>query len=181
MKFAETSYFFSKYMHLWGWATWRRAWKLYDDSMAAWPAFSKDKLFLNLADTRFFLPEWRYIFNRNKYDGATAESWDYKFMLSCWAHSGFSIIPSISLTSNIGFGANAEHCLNPNDPAANHPTGELQFPLRHPVIIERNKVFDKYEDIWDRGCSWKSYIRLLCQKHPILAKIINIARHIKTM
>ena len=31
------SYYFSKYAHVWGWATWRRAWKFYDEEMKNWP------------------------------------------------------------------------------------------------------------------------------------------------
>ena len=35
------SYYFSAYAHSWGWATWRRAWKLYDAEMTFWPAFKR--------------------------------------------------------------------------------------------------------------------------------------------
>ena len=31
------SYFFSRYNHCWGWASWRRAWQLYDHNMSHWP------------------------------------------------------------------------------------------------------------------------------------------------
>ncbi len=33
------SYFFSRYCHIWGWATWRRAWQSYDVTMKTWPAW----------------------------------------------------------------------------------------------------------------------------------------------
>ncbi len=33
------SYYFSKYTHIWGWASWRRAWKYYDRDLTLWPAF----------------------------------------------------------------------------------------------------------------------------------------------
>lgn len=33
----EHSYYFSHYGHVWGWATWRRAWQKYDNSLAQWP------------------------------------------------------------------------------------------------------------------------------------------------
>lgn len=32
------SYFFSRYTHIWGWASWRRAWQHYDREMAQWPS-----------------------------------------------------------------------------------------------------------------------------------------------
>src|SRR5712691_1210425 len=35
------SYFFSRYYYIWGWATWRRAWQLYDREMTAWPAMRR--------------------------------------------------------------------------------------------------------------------------------------------
>ena len=33
----DGSYYFSKYNHCWGWATWKRAWKLYDGNIEFWP------------------------------------------------------------------------------------------------------------------------------------------------
>jgi hypothetical protein len=33
----EGSYYFSKYNHCWGWATWRRAWRHYRDDLPFWP------------------------------------------------------------------------------------------------------------------------------------------------
>lgn len=31
------SYYFSRYPHIWGWASWRRAWKKYDSQICQWP------------------------------------------------------------------------------------------------------------------------------------------------
>src|ERR1700726_626208 len=33
----DESYYFSRFCHIWGWATWRRAWKLCDHEMKEWP------------------------------------------------------------------------------------------------------------------------------------------------
>ncbi len=32
------SYYFSRFFHCWGWATWRRAWRHYDIDMELWPS-----------------------------------------------------------------------------------------------------------------------------------------------
>ena len=32
----DASYYFSRYVHVWGWATWRRAWDHFDVDMAFW-------------------------------------------------------------------------------------------------------------------------------------------------
>lgn len=34
---SDASYYFSRIPHVWGWATWRRAWNLYDINMTSWP------------------------------------------------------------------------------------------------------------------------------------------------
>jgi len=46
----ENSYYFSKYVHIWGWATWKRAWELYDVNMKEW-AHLKSTLFLYVCQT----------------------------------------------------------------------------------------------------------------------------------
>jgi hypothetical protein len=33
----EASYYFSRYHHCWGWATWKRAWQHFDFEMKLWP------------------------------------------------------------------------------------------------------------------------------------------------
>ena len=38
----EESYYFSRYPHCWGWATWRRAWNKYDHDMSRWKEFRED-------------------------------------------------------------------------------------------------------------------------------------------
>jgi hypothetical protein len=41
-KRGDASYYFSRYNHIWGWASWRRAWQHYDRNMAIWPKFRDD-------------------------------------------------------------------------------------------------------------------------------------------
>jgi hypothetical protein len=38
-KRGEHSYYFSKYLHVWGWATWRRAWDFYQADIDFWPGW----------------------------------------------------------------------------------------------------------------------------------------------
>ena len=39
----KESYYFSKYYAIWGWATWKRAWRLYDKKLSGWPEFKKKR------------------------------------------------------------------------------------------------------------------------------------------
>src|SRR5690606_32538012 len=43
--FGKSSYYFSQYPHIWGWASWRRAWEKYDLEMGSYPEFmAEDKI-----------------------------------------------------------------------------------------------------------------------------------------
>ena len=44
----EGSYYFSKYNHIWGWATWKRAWRFYDVSLNTFPIFVQRKVIKNI-------------------------------------------------------------------------------------------------------------------------------------
>jgi hypothetical protein len=44
---SSDSYYFSRYSHVWGWATWQRAWKFYDVEMKLWPDF-RDRNWLRI-------------------------------------------------------------------------------------------------------------------------------------
>ena len=75
----DTSYTFSEYFSIWGWATWRRAWKQYDKHMTRWPEIKKTKIFGNyiyksgyFALRAIFLSG--YIFGQDKYMGYTMVS-----------------------------------------------------------------------------------------------------------
>ena len=57
-----------------------------------------------------------------------------------------SIIPSINLVTNIGFGAEGTHCLNQNSILANIPQEKISFPLKHPHLVERHLEADEFEE-----------------------------------
>ena len=46
----EDSYYFSRYTHSWGWATWKRAWKYADIEMKTWPKVREQNLLKLILD-----------------------------------------------------------------------------------------------------------------------------------
>ena len=65
----EYSYFFSIYNHCWGWASWRRAWQLYDRDMENWIDLRKSTWLKELSGGRRDFEEyWRDIFDRSLAD-----------------------------------------------------------------------------------------------------------------
>jgi hypothetical protein len=65
-------YYFSRYTHIWGWATWRRAWKLYDHGMRYWPELRDGGWLLDLLGTREAAEYWQAIFDDTYHERNTS-------------------------------------------------------------------------------------------------------------
>ncbi len=136
----NASYYYSIYSHIWGWATWRRAWKDFDVTMAAWPGLKTenwlDKKFKRKKDARY----WKKIFqlvHEEKLD-----SWAYGWTFTNFLENRLSVMPNCNLISNIGFDSRATHTSNWS-PFAAMKTSTLPFPLCHPKKIVSNDEADK--------------------------------------
>ncbi|WP_439883029.1 nucleotide-diphospho-sugar transferase [Pontibacter sp. MBLB2868] len=101
------SYYFSKYPHIWGWATWRRAWKKYDFQMLDWPDLSNVKTLRPHFKTDVEYLFWENIFNLT-FQGQI-DTWDYQWFYALVKNNGVSVIPNWNLVSNVGFGNAATH------------------------------------------------------------------------
>ena len=136
------SYAFSRYGHIWGWATWRRAWQLYAGDLASWKnPLEKSALMagLELADERGF---WGSIFDRCADQPQAQTTWDYQWTYACWKHHGLAVYPSVHLVENIGQGAAATHTLDLN-PLFARRSEPLSFPLSHPAVVAGDARLDR--------------------------------------
>ncbi|MCH2048239.1 MAG: methyltransferase domain-containing protein [Trichodesmium sp. ALOHA_ZT_67] len=138
----EYSYYFSRYPHCWGWATWRRAWKNYDNQMQLWPKLRDSKWLENILQNSHAVQYWSKIF-QNNYQGFN--SWAYAWIFASWNHHSLIILPKVNLVSNIGFGEEATHTLSINK-FANMSTEEMIFPLNHPPSIIQNIEADEFTE-----------------------------------
>ncbi len=135
-----SSYYFSKYFHCWGWASWRRAWENFDPDMATWPSFCEADYLSALTDSPEEKSYWQRIFSL-QYEGKI-NSWAYPWLYSCWTQSGLTAIPEVNLVSNLGFGADATHTTGESR-LAERPTRALTS-INHPPFFIRNKEADQY-------------------------------------
>jgi hypothetical protein len=128
----EDSYYFSRYAHAWGWATWRRAWNKFDLEMRLWLEIRKRKLF----DQYFPKKSERYYWEallRYVYEG-NIDTWDYQWVYSIWANSGLCIAPKRNLVKNIGFHAEATHTKG-ESVFSTLEAGAMELPLSHPAMV----------------------------------------------
>jgi hypothetical protein len=141
-KVYKYSYYFSGYMHCWGWATWRRAWENYDGDIPAWERLRNTNWLRNWLGGKEEEIYWTDIFDR-VYQGA-ADSWAYPWTFNCWREHGLHVLPKVNLVTNIGFGDQGTHTQSEDDDAAHIPTEPMPFPLDHPDITVRDYEADRY-------------------------------------
>ncbi len=134
------SYYFSKYVHVWGWATWRRAWEFYDVNMSSWPFFKDENLTNSISEDPVEILFWQDVFDRVA--AGEIDTWDYQWVYTCFHQSGMSIMPTVNLISNIGFRADATHTLA-ESPWANLEVGDID-EIEHPLFTIRDRDADLY-------------------------------------
>ena len=145
------SYYFSHYVHCWGWATWKRAWQHYDVKMTRWPAV-RDHTWLTalLGNNPSGAQYWQRVFDLT-YLGYV-DTWDYQWVFACWLQNGFTILPSVNVVSNIGFGKDATHTGQVTSKAANIPLKAINFPLDHPPGLNLNAAADQFtQELYNTG------------------------------
>ncbi len=150
---SSASYCFSKFPHVWGWATWRRAWRRYDVNIARWPDVRDADELRNVIPWPADRRRWTSIFDR--LHRGDIDTWDYQWVFATWLHGGISIVPEVNLVSNLGFSAEATHTTIPSHLAA-RPAAALRFPLRHPLMLQADLSADRFTQRHALRPRWRS-------------------------
>jgi len=131
----DSDYLFSRFYHIWGWATWRRAWKKFDINLSEWPKLKKDN-FLdkvyphNLKNKLFTKKMFDQVFEKE------SSTWDIQWAYSCLINKAFAILPKHNLISNIGL--IGHHKMNTDQLCLK--TKEINFEnFKSPAKIDINK------------------------------------------
>jgi hypothetical protein len=139
-KHGDAAYYFSKFNHCWGWATWRRAWQHYRVDIPFWPEW------IGTADWRKKLPDpiertvWSGLLDRVK--RGEIDTWDYQWTACVWYYGGLTATPNVNLVTNIGFGPDATHTLSAGDEEG-LPVQALGA-LTHPQHVKQNLAADRH-------------------------------------
>jgi hypothetical protein len=154
-RFDDASYYFSNFPHIWGWATWKRAWDAYDVNMATYPEFKKNDGIANIFKDKKMQTYWLNLFDM-LYAGKI-DTWDGQWVYAIYKERGLTILPSVNLVTNLGFDQNATHTKR-KDMFSNIPTEPIT-DIIHPTKITANDEADE------------AYASLL--KKGILERIVN--------
>ncbi|MBC8152267.1 MAG: nucleotide-diphospho-sugar transferase [Bacteroidetes bacterium] len=149
------SYYFTRICHIWGWATWRRAWKLYDFSMKSFAQFKRE----NSIQTVLPAPEdqayWMTAFQK-AHDGQI-DTWDYQWVYAVWTNRGLGALPNVNLIKNIGFDETATHTKTRDLRLGDWSTGELAEIVHPSFVLEdfaatehSSKMFFRTKQGWEK-------------------------------
>lgn len=168
----DGSYYFSRYNHCWGWATWRRAWQNYDGELRGWPILKESGLlrsiFENPLEQQYWSQIWDTLYTQNQPD-----TWDYRWTFTCMSNGGLTVLPNTNLVSNIGFGSDATHTTQKNI-QSNMLTVDIG-EINHPSFVLRNCIADAYTfDYHYGGINLKKYTLLKIKIQRILSKLKSI-------
>lgn len=132
-----SSYGFIKY----GWpfgafATWRRAWKLYDRDLETWKnhrlAGTVKELWPNRIERKVFAERLDHLATN------PGDIWDLQWSYSIDNSAGLSIFPAKNLVSNIGFRREDATHTHGGSLRADAATEKI-FPLVHPSVIDNDR------------------------------------------
>ena len=139
----SASYRFSAITHVWGWASWRRAWRTYRFDMQDWrtrlPMRPRWKAMGgNLGGFVY----WTAVFDWMKF--GKLDTWDYQWSLAQMADGGLTATANTNLVDNVGFAQDATHTAL--QPSFIRPSESIEFPLTHPEVTR-----DLTADRWVRS------------------------------
>lgn len=136
------AYFFSRYSSSWGWATWKRAWKLFDSEL---DGLDNKRIYKNFANNlpRKYRSRQYWIIMLNRVKQNKIDSWAYRWMFSLWINNGMAIVPQTNLIQNIG-----------NDHRSTHTKGDLHYinlkttTINHNFQTPKQIIANKDYDTW---------------------------------
>jgi hypothetical protein len=137
----DCSYYFSRNGHIWGWATWQRAWKAYDFKISLYEQLKEEGFF-----DEFFLNRFEKYYRMRKFNqvhDGSLDTWDYQWDFARFVNSGLSIAPQKNLVKNIGLGVDATHTVSANTKNSELHASDLDFPLKHPPFVLRDIEKDR--------------------------------------
>ena len=141
--FKDSDYIFSRYAHIWGWATWKRCWSHYDLKMSDFNDFMETGGALNIFQTTKMGKRTNKAYKAiyKDIDFISSHTWDYQWSYTKLKNGALGIVPCKNLIENIG-SASGAHSAGPY--IQDIPTEEMPLVIRHPHFVFANKDHDIY-------------------------------------
>lgn len=130
-----SDYYFSVYPHVWGWATWRRAWIHYDYEMFNFYELANTEKFKRFAPLQLMY----------EVKVGIVDTWDIQWVYSVMKNNGIVITPNVNLVNNIGFNNQATHTGSSlPDFVRLSKNGSISNDIKHLSVIRINRAADDF-------------------------------------
>ena len=148
----------SKYPEIWGWATWKRSWEVYNLSLENLPKIS----FLNLA--KYY--GWNFVLasqsriNFRQIRNMTIDTWDYQLVYISILYGKLHLIANYNLSENVGFNSQATHTIYSPEPS---PRPREINSLIFNDELKVNEIYERRSRKWLQDQLYRSartYIRI---------------------
>lgn len=150
-------YYFSAFNTIWGWATWRRAWSLYEFEIKDVIGISNilEKRIPNSAFRNMLLEGFEHIANGNSID-----TWDTQWLFCTQKNDGLCISPFLNMVENIGvYGA--------------HTKNITAFHYLPTPYFDINKFEDPSNEGIDKETDEIAFSNILYPKTSLKIQVIN--------
>ncbi len=143
----QDSYYFSRYVHIWGWASWRRAWKWYDVDMKDLPEFLEQNVLASVFSSPAEQKRWKEIFWKTYSHSPYFSTWDFQWGYTLIKRHALAVTPAHNLVTNVGCSNTSLHTVG--NEYANAPSESMEFPLRHPKFVYPHREADHFTFVHD--------------------------------
>lgn len=135
----SSDFYFTRYAHCWGWATWASRWQEYRQSGWHWPPQGYRSFFPDASPQE--QAYWNRIFSRM--EEGRFQSWAYGWQAHLWSRELLTVCPSQNLVVNVGFGASSTHTRDADIQTGVERTGSLDSFHRSPPEIRADPDLDR--------------------------------------
>lgn len=124
----------------WGWATWKRAWKYFDETMNGYEKLKNNKQLRYKFDMEGTYPYFKLLEQQKR---GKVSSWGIVWYLSVFMNNGLTLHPIQTLVSQTGFGKSATHTLEDK-----LGTSDTILNLKPIINFPNNKIIEQnsFED-----------------------------------
>ena len=161
----DGSYYFSRYNHCWGWASWRRCWRHYDADLLQWPALKASGLLQTIFENPEEARYWTRIWDRLLAEGEP-DTWDYQWTFTCLANGGLTTLPNRNMVSNIGHGEDATHTIS-TACSLHAPSSQGIGTIHHPSFVVRDTSADRltFNSIYTQSIFKRTWAKIIGTKY----------------
>jgi len=157
---------FLPFITSWGWATWQRAWQLFDPSCAAWSQIKTDGDAVEAFDLGGAYPYSSMLEAQLR---GEIDSWAIRWYLSVFAQQGLVLFPRRTLVLNSGLEGSGTHGKGPRSWKMNRPSDDFVVRI-FPKEVALSPMFRKVAAAISQ--SSPSYVSSFCGwLYGILARV----------